>query len=143
MAFFHLFPSLHYRAGQSSMSNTCFSSRSIHFLYQKGAQRFSADAQSMRAQKSLPCTGPEHVDFLKKQGDCRRKQIVFLPYQHAAGGVFRIGWDKAQAGAAVNGKSPIQTKSTAHALFHQQGSIGEERIAEGNFQILFLPANPA
>ena len=69
------------------------------------------------------CVCPEHIDFLDKQGTCRRKQTVFLPDQNAAGTVFRTDRKKFQPGTAVNCQSTVQTERTTHSFFHQQHRI--------------------
>ena len=56
---------------------------------------------------------PEHIDFLYEQGSGRGEQLVFLPDQHAVGGVFRMDRDKPQVWSAVDGQRTVKAESTA------------------------------
>lgn len=83
-----------------------------------------------------------HIDFLNKEGGCRREQLVFLPDQDTPCGFFRAQRNKFQIGAASYSQRSIQTERTAQSFFHQQHGVGQKGLAQGNIEILLLPANP-
>ena len=80
--------------------------------------------------------------MLDKEGSGGGKELIFLPYQNAAGDLFRKERDKFEVRTAVDGQRAIQTKSAAEPFLHKEHGIGEERITQRDAQVFFLPTQP-